>query len=280
MEIRNLVGVDMQELTRCFNEAFANYFVEIHATENYLRNRWKASRVRYDLSCGVFDKGRPIAFVIHGVDERNGRLTAHNVGTGVVPAARGQGLVKQMYVEMTPELKSAGVEYCSLEVITENTPAIRAYEKVGFQITKNLPCFRGTPSLQVLSKDEVSVRQAKEPAWDLYKTFHDFTPSWDNEITAIRIAGEHYTVFEVHALSNILGYAVMNLANGYVPQFGVDKAFRRKGYGRMLFGELCKFSPALRVINVDQDSKVTTSFLKILGLEQYLCQYEMGMFLG
>jgi len=279
MEIRNLVGVDLQELTNCFNEAFANYFVEVHATEDYLRNRWKAARVRYDLSCGVFDEGRIIAFIIHGVDKKNGRLTAHNVGTGVVPAARGQNLVGQMYTNMLPDLKAAGVTCCSLEVICENVRAIRAYEKVGLQIVKTLPCFRGTPMIQSTKLAGLNIRQTHSPDWDLYKSFQDYTPSWDNEISAIRTAGEQYAVFELCNASAVLGYAVINLANGYIPQFSIAKAFRRKGYGRMLFSGLSKHSPTLRVINVDQEAIAVVAFLEAMGLGQYLSQYEMQMFL-
>jgi len=88
MQIKNLADTNFQSIVDCFNEAFANYFVPIHATFEYLTLRWKGARIDPSLSFGVFDDDKIVAFMFIGVDEHYGKLTAHNDGTGVIPACR------------------------------------------------------------------------------------------------------------------------------------------------------------------------------------------------
>src|SRR5687768_6451246 len=120
MEIKSLENTPLAEIAACFNLAFSDYFVKFAATEEYLKNRWRANSVDYSLSFGAFENGKLVAFIIHGIDKLNGKKTAYNAGTGVIPEFRGQKLVAQLYDFALSRLKAAGILQSTLEVITQN----------------------------------------------------------------------------------------------------------------------------------------------------------------
>src|SRR3954465_14308675 len=115
MDIRPLSSIPFHEIYIAFTEAFSDYIIPFHPAERALNDKQKACRVNYDMSFGMFDGGRLVAFIIFGIDTLNGKLTAYNAGTGVIPAHRGQRLVKKLYDHALPILKAAGVQQSTLE---------------------------------------------------------------------------------------------------------------------------------------------------------------------
>src|SRR6478735_7672377 len=97
MEFRTLENTSLAEITAFFNAAFADYFVPINATVEAMQNRWRSSRVDFNLSVGAFEAGKLVAFIFTGVDDWQGRKTAYNAGTGVIPEFRGRKLVSELY---------------------------------------------------------------------------------------------------------------------------------------------------------------------------------------
>lgn len=59
-------------------------------------------------------------------------------GVGVVPERRGEGLGERLMRELLERARALASTEMTLEVIVENTPAIRLYEKLGFQRTREL----------------------------------------------------------------------------------------------------------------------------------------------
>ena len=136
IQFQPLVTTSFENIIDCFVEAFSDYFVTMPTDPEIYRQRWHMSGVDWDLSVGAFDREKLVGFIIHSVGDRQGFLTAHNSGTGVIPTHRGKGLVYGMYDYAFPRLIDAGIQKSRLEVITENIRAVRAYQKVGFQIAK------------------------------------------------------------------------------------------------------------------------------------------------
>jgi RimJ/RimL family protein N-acetyltransferase len=59
-------------------------------------------------------------------------------GVGVVPERRGEGLGERLMRELLDRARDVAASGMTLEVILENTPAIRLYEKLGFEPTREL----------------------------------------------------------------------------------------------------------------------------------------------
>ena len=138
INILPLDTVPFEKIIECFLKAFDGYFVKMPQDPNYYRKRWEGAGVKYDLSFGAFSDQHLVGFIIHCIDQRDGHLIAFNTGTGVIPEFRGQGITSRIYQEALPVLKKAGITRSRLEVVQQNVPALKIYEKNGFNITREL----------------------------------------------------------------------------------------------------------------------------------------------
>jgi ribosomal protein S18 acetylase RimI-like enzyme len=275
-QIKTLENTPFGEITRCFNEAFSDYFVKFNATEDYLRTRWKVAGVDYSLSFGCFLDGRLIGFIIHGIRERDGQLTAFNCATGIEPAHQTKGLLGQMYETAIPALRQSGVTFTTLEVIATNERAIRAYEKAGFRRRPGLlHCFTGELVSQKLNMEGLQTVVAKTPAFSRYAAMRDYEPSWEMTDDALATLPGEFQYRELHLEAGMAGYLIFSPKRGLVQQFGVHPGLRRRGLGTLLFDWLAADFDQIRVVNVPESAAGTVAFLKKLGFKNNLDQYEM-----
>lgn len=281
MMITDLASTTLSDITKSFNEAFSDYVMQFTATEEYLQTRWKGAGVDFNLSFGLFMNDKLVGFIIHGIGKWNGVKTAFNVGTGVIPEHRGKRIVKKLYDYAIPVLKTHGIKLCLLEVIQENSKAIKAYRGVGFKEERELISFvydldqnynETDLDEQILLKTETDIIKVN---WDLVETFWDIKPSWENSIPSLMRNPEIYQFIGIFKEEKLIGYAIFNLKTGNIPQFAMAKNERRKGYGQYLFQKLSGMMKQLAVINVDNQSLQTMGFLKAFGFKEFISQYEM-----
>ena len=269
MEVLNLSKTSLEELLECFYSSFANYFVEMPVDEDYYRRRFKAARVDWNYSYGMFDQGKMIGFIIHGIDVLAGFKTAFNTGTGVIPAYRGQSVVDKIYDHALSHLKEIGIQLCALEVIKENAKAIRVYERIGFEIKRDLRCYKGE-----IGNSDLNV-QLEESGFDDIQRLDmhsDSLESWDHVDQAIKIAGSDYRCFKVYEENNCIGYFVINPERGTIGQMGcID------GKEYELFDGIKKINSTIRIDNVDARREKMISAINHIGLQNNVDQYEMWM---
>lgn len=282
MIIKNLATISLTDITKTFNEAFADYVIQFTASEEYLQNMWKAAGVDYNLSFGSFSNENLVGFIIHGIDQWNGRKTAFNIGTGVVPEYRGRKIVKMLYDYAIPILKDHGIEQCLLEVIQENEKSIKAYRSVGFKEERELIGFTYNLEIKILEARiddqlQVKVDIITNIDWDIVQSFWDFKPSWEHSISTV-MRSEIYRFAGLYKKERLIGYAIFNPKTGYISQFAITKKERGKGYAKCLFQKLTSVSKKLAVINVDKRSKQTMDFLTAFGFKEFVKQYEMKKF--
>jgi len=269
--ITPLSQVPFAELMRCFNTSFAGYFVPMPTDPGFWWTRWKAARVDYDLSFGWLEEGELVGFMVHAVDQRQGKLTAFNTGTGVLPAFRGKGITKQMYREAVPILKKAGVERCALEVIVDNKAAIHTYQQVGLEIYKTLHCFKGSvpagsvspPTLKDLSPEMYSSLVADQQA----------QYAWDNHLRTLDCGVTQYKGIEHEG--SLESCFALKPETSHLAQFEVlndsPLAWTR------LAAALQHSYSTLKVNNVDATQTTKLAWLQGLGMENVVDQYEMEM---
>lgn len=107
--------------------------------------------------------------------------------------------------------------------------------------------------------------------------FWDESPSWQNSSDSVRAVSDSLRISTVALDGRIVGYGLVNPANGDIPQLAVDKAYRKRGIGRSLISDLASMSSSkqLRLINVADEA--IQSFLLHLGFEVYVRQFEMEL---
>lgn len=272
----NLEPVAIDKLTSVFNAAFADYFVPLHLSAAQLQQKMANDSIDPGLSVGAFDGEELVGFILQGTDTVEGIFTVYNGGTGVLPAYRGQGITQAMYRFVLPELKRRGVRKALLEVIDRNEAALKSYKATGYSVDREFLCFRGQPQL-TKQKHDCTIQEVDQPDWSYLQTFWDWMPSWQNGITALLNAGKASRITGVYEGDRLVAYAAYNQQNR-IAQFAVDKAYRRRGLGRLLLGHISDGGtrPVL-VVNIPADATPTVAFLESLGLEMFVAQYEMVM---
>jgi len=275
MKLITLEAHDFADLTRCFNEGFADYFVQFNANETYIRRRMQGARVRYDMSAGVVDgAGKLVGFWLSGLDSIRDVPTSHNAGTAIIPAYRSRGLAGRMYEFTRQKLEAEGIFRYTLEVIKENTRAIRAYEKMGYRIMRELKCLRA-PLAPIPLPEGIEIRQTPSPNWQTYTTWWTSQPSWEHLPSAVEALGELAQTWEMWDHDTRVGYACLKPDTGHLLQLAIEPNHRRKGYGKLLAHFCGGMVESLRVNNLDWEDKGTLAFWDKMGMVHTVDQYEM-----
>ena len=271
MIVNNLGNIDFDEILDCFLIAFENYFVKMPTDRNYYKERWEAAKVDFNLSYGMFNKGKLVGFIINAIDQRNGVLTAFNTGTSVIPEYRGKKIIKSIYHYALTDLQRKGVINCSLEVITENKIAIKSYESIGFEICKTYKCFNGTINFE--NSDQVDLEETEYNKIDWKSMPNQEFYSWDFQKEPIQKG--NYKFFKVTKEKVSESFFVINPDNGYLAQF--DLLTETNNGWDKLFSGINQISNTIKIINVDERLAKKINYLNKIGMVNSVDQYEMKL---
>lgn len=270
MKIKTLGSIPFEEVMDCFLKAFDGYFVKLPVDLEYWRSRFVIARVDWNLSFGMFDNDQLVGYIINGLDNHNGKFTAYNTGTGVLPEYRGKAIVDQIYAHAIPLLKKNGVEKCLLEVICENERAISVYKRIGFHITRKLRTFSGNlpenPSEVMLQKCHFS--EVLET--DLLNPGHY---AWDSAAEAVKLSGEKLQTYILGTKYAPEAYLVTGV-DGNIVQLE-----SKTGDYIKLLSAAGRIFKEVKFKNLDADREELIKVLENLHFSNSVNQYEMEMFL-
>ena len=272
MTVKNLSTISFNELLDCFLLAFENYFVKMPSDRNYYKERWKAANVDYNLSYGLFDQGKLVGFIIHAIDKRNGIVTAFNTATGVIPEYRGKKIVKSIYNYALQDLAKHGIQKSTLEVITKNNIAIKAYEGVGFKISKNFKCFEGEIKIENDEEFEVEQIALKNINWNTLPNQQYY--SWDFQKETLLKGNNSF--FQVLRNKKPESFFIINSDTNYIAQFDVLHT-KNKGWNRLFTAINKQVSGNIKIINVDERLEDKLNCINSIGLKHLVDQYEMEL---
>lgn len=142
-QYKNLIDIPLEEICGCFNRAFADYYSKIEFTPQALQMLFEKQCVRLDLSGGAFWDGEMVGFILNAQACYNGELSAFDVGTGVVPEHRGNGVFHHLLQFVECELERQQIRKYYLEVMRENESAISLYQNCGFSIVREVSVLVG-----------------------------------------------------------------------------------------------------------------------------------------
>jgi ribosomal protein S18 acetylase RimI-like enzyme len=276
--------VEFPLIHKAFLEAFADYQVDMSAvTERVLRNRLAKNAVDYGSSAGAFDGDRLVGFTFVGIDSWKGVPAAFDAGSGIIKDYRGKGLAGRMFDFALPKLKEKGVQKFLLEVIQDNEPAIKAYKKAGFRVTREFDCFQwdlAGASLDTRAGSALTVRPVGKEILRDFRGELDWEPSWENSFGAIeRIPDE---VLLLGAFDNDLpvGLLVYYPLLNWIMTLVVRKDYRRKRVATTLLvnfvSQLKRETKTVKLLNVDRSDAGMLAFLEGAGFRRYISQFELG----
>jgi ribosomal protein S18 acetylase RimI-like enzyme len=285
LEYRTLEESAIHEIHQCFLDAFSDYIVDIRTSEAMFREMNALRAVDYSLSVGAFIGKRMVGLTLNAKDQWNGKLTAYDAGTGVIPAFRGRGISRAMMQKVFELLDAQGFQSYLLEVITRNEKALKLYQSLDFQITRRLECFvlKGPLQLRVDQRPHAvrdvtpgEIPQVEEAYQREAK--YGFQASWQNGWNTIRRRPDLYRLVASWEDGQCLGYGVIGAGRGGIAQLWVRRDRRRQGLGSVLLRELMARSLGQKTyswVNVDERAGHTLNFLKAVGFTEQLAQFEM-----
>lgn len=261
----SLAYTDIDSLLNCFNESFKVYYVPLQLNKEQLSDKIYAEAIDMKLSFGAFVEGELVGFILNGIDVLDGKRVAYNAGTGVLPDHRGQKLSIRLSEYCIKKLGKNGIERSLLDVISENTIAIRSYKRMGFSPLRKMISYKGKlPS----SAEPDAVGTTVD--WELADKMCAWKPAWQYNNNTLRRAWNNYN-FITSGTGASSAYCIVNRKNGRVAHFGGDRKKLEQ-----LFKWLSKeIENPLVVIHVDENSWAN-EFLLSLGLEVLITSLEMG----
>lgn len=271
MEIKNLSATPVETIIECFLKSFQNYFVTLPTDHQYWKDRFHNVKVDWSLSFGAFKSEKLVGFIINGIDVHNGKLTAYNTGTGVLAEFRGRRLVDKMYEQAFPEFKKYGIEKCLLEVIVENIPAKKVYQRIGFSIIRDLRSFSG----EILHSSE-AVKPELTTYSEVLKTglYDAESYCWESRAEAVKMAeGLTSSYFVRDVKRNVEGYFTLGQAGNII------QLEERDGNYSALLDSVATLEENVKLKNVASDRKKFISELEKRSFKNMVNQHEMELYL-
>ncbi|MDQ0415907.1 ribosomal protein S18 acetylase RimI-like enzyme [Croceifilum oryzae] len=190
--------LSVDQLLQVWNQSFEGYFVDMTMTASQLEARFVRDQISLDHSIVGYANSEPVGLVLNALQMIKSQKISWNGGTAVMPKYRNQKL-GHLFMERVLEIyQEQGVQTAYLEAFAENAPAIRLYEKMGYQAIDRL-CFyslrtegswagsiRGLPDWMVrsVSPEEVS-------KLSFYQHFAPWQTQWDHIPEAKGMILEH-----------------------------------------------------------------------------------------
>lgn len=267
-------------LHKSFMEAFSDYLVPFNISVEQFERHIQLTAVDLNRSVGCFVDEKMVGFTLNGFGMWNGRSTVYDAGTGVLPAFRRQGMSRAMFDFMFPVFKARGVEQCLLEVISTNEKALNLYRGLGFEKTRKLSVLKAEPALKFARPlpEDIKVRKIREPDWELFETFWDGQPSWQNSTDAVRRSAADRNILGAFLDDTLIGYIIFSVYSGKLAQMAVDKDKRNRGAGSLLLMSMqteAKDGKSLQVINIDESLTGAYRFFQNRGFAESFNQGEM-----
>ena len=134
IELRPASSLELGRLATLFTAAYEGYYIPFALDERTLTFMVAAYDIDLDASQIALIDGVPVALANLGVRGERGWIG----GIGVTPFARRQGIAERLMRAVIDEGRIRGVREVWLEVLVQNEPAIRLYEKLGFEDVRGI----------------------------------------------------------------------------------------------------------------------------------------------
>ena len=267
----------MEQLHQVMSSAFSDYVIQMNMSLADFERMITGRGFDPDLSWVAVEDKQLVGFWFIGKQEAFPN-TLYAVATGTVPEARAKGIARKLFAQLQDHAARKGYSQIRLEVITSNTAAVNAYEKLGFATKRDFQCF----NLHKTAIADRAIAQTPVPAsWaDIEPKaagLWESPPSWQNAAFAIRALGEEAATYKIEQDGKLAAYIVFTRKTGSVMQIAVAPQHRRRGLASALLATACANvgKDSLTFINVDEADKTIMQTLSQLGATKTLQQYEM-----
>jgi ribosomal protein S18 acetylase RimI-like enzyme len=149
-------SIDFDALTELFNAAYSDYFVPLRLDPKGLEFTIAICDIDLAASRVALEGGEPAAFAFVAQRGDEGWIG----GMGTVPSQRRRGVGRAALQAVLDDARGRGAASIRLEVIEQNKPARRLYDKLGFRHVRDL-------GVWILDGAPPKVTSAQPAAFDL-----------------------------------------------------------------------------------------------------------------
>lgn len=260
LELLPASTLDLDELAALFTAGYEDYYVPIAVDAGAIS--FMANAFDYDLAGSrvALRDGERVGICMLGARGEEGWIG----GLGVVPSARRGGIGDALMQSVLDEARSRGMREVRLEVIRENTRATPLYERLGFELTRDLEVWSlpggSGPVLDVPVADAHATTKARRVVRE----------PWQRDDGSIE------NLDRLHGLAAGDGAAVVRVSDGRV---SLLQAAGEADELLELVGAATSLGDSLIALNVPPDHPVSP-VLRELGGRVDVTQHEMTLTLA
>jgi ribosomal protein S18 acetylase RimI-like enzyme len=269
-EIKSISNINLDKLLEVYNESFKDYISPFKISKEQFQAKIVSDKIDLNFSFGIYDSNYLIGFILHSLNKE--QKTAYNAGTGIVSNARNKGHLTKSYEILKSTLSKNGITNLVHEVRVLNEIGIKAYQKNGFKINRELAVYIGDISENYLSNSISIIKSNTKTEFKIFIKDFDYSPSWLNSLEQI-----DFTTVDVYLAKNeekFLGFMIYKPQSKRLIQIFVLKEYRRLKIGTKLLQHIRSINQRLLVANVHNNTE-TKNFFESNGLKQKFIQYEM-----
>jgi ribosomal protein S18 acetylase RimI-like enzyme len=164
LELRPASDLEPAERVELFNAGYEGYVVQMHIDETALA--WMTDKLDFDLDASrvAYRDGTAVGFANLAVRGNEAWVG----GVGVVTSARRTGVGAALMDAIHEHARALGVKRVWLEVIVENTGAFALYEKLGYELVRDVEVWMldgadGEHTAREVPAAEISLPTQHEP---------------------------------------------------------------------------------------------------------------------
>jgi len=282
-EFKGFRQMDVSKMCKTFNNAFSDYIIPIHLSHGqFIQKIVQKTNISFKYSVGSYYNKQLIGFIYNSINFYEGEKTAYNGGAGVISEFRGNKLTQKMYDSIFPKLQNNGVKQCILEVISNNKPAIKVYENMGFKRTKFYHCLKlkeESPYLRKIEKSNIDLKIPEKPKWKRYERFCDYSTCFLDSFPILKKNKQNETILEAYFDHKLVGFLIFNRQMGRVEHIGIDHSARGMGIGALLIKrmiKICRKKP-IYILNLNERNYDLLNFFLRLGFRNEIDQFEFKL---
>ena len=277
----DVIARPVAELTAAYAAAvmehcFQGYIVPMRVTPESWEQRFRREHLDPWASRVYERAGAPVAVLF--ICRRG--WTSRVGGMAVGPESRGMGLGRRVMQDAIAQARARGDRTLLLEVIEQNTPALKLYESLGFRTTRRLVGYRWEPEQPKGSADALREIDPLELARIVHREGEPDLP-WmlaAETLPSITLPSRAFSLEDrAYALVSNPSAETLTLWTLVVP-----RAHRRQGWGTRMLRALAAAYPGKpwQAVAIVPEDLAPRFFARAGWQRQDISQFEMALPLG
>lgn len=272
--------VDFKDYVESVNEAYSDYFVPLHVSPESMQGLIFREDLDIDQSRVAIDsEGNLLGSCMLGIRDNHGWIGV----MGVVPEYRRKGIGRVILKALIENAQKLGLEFLTLEVITQNVGAYDLYQAMSFEKIRTLVIFdRGVMDVPQNVPGEFSVTGGTaDDVLNYYDQFHDVENPWQRQKNSLECLMENWSTRLLMSDEAVVGYMGGWFGPERVQVWDAaisSELDNREESAQVLFASVLQEFPKATsgMLNVGEDDIIVQP-MQALGYRQTLRQYEMRL---